>query len=143
MVRDPEQAHDLLQQTFLSVVRARGRYDKGTPFVPWLMTIAANAARSTLRHQKHVTAHAEQERAHGTDAVAPVETDPAMRRRLNEALQALPEQQREVVILHKVNGWSFEEIAQSLGISSGAARIRASRGYERLRALLSEVEEAA
>ncbi|NTX53536.1 RNA polymerase sigma factor, partial [Myxococcus sp. CA039A] len=57
MVRDGPLAEDLLQTTFLSVIRARGRYEPGTRFIPWLMTIAANAARDTLRHRQHVESY--------------------------------------------------------------------------------------
>lgn len=140
MVGDAAQAEDLLQMTFLSVVRSRGRYDEGTPFLPWLMTIAANAARSALRRRKHANAYLEDARASSPRTVAPVETDPSARRELLAALNALPAQQREAVVLHKVQGWSFEEIATALGITSGAARIRAHRGYDKLRELLAKLE---
>ena len=42
-------AGDVLQTTFLSIVRARGRYQRGAPFRPWLYTVAINAARDHLR----------------------------------------------------------------------------------------------
>lgn len=141
MVRDGPLAEDLLQTTFLSVVRARGRYERGTRFVPWLMTIAANAARDALRHQRHVQAYA-QARPPGPSEVAPTAGDPAMRRKLEDALQQLPPDQREAVVLSKVEGWSFEEIAELRGITAGAARVRAHRGSEKLRELLGGLEEA-
>jgi RNA polymerase sigma-70 factor (ECF subfamily) len=65
-----------------------------------------------------------------------------MRKRIEDALQQLPPDQREAVILSKVEGWSFEEIAELRGIRVGAARIRAHRGYEKLRLLLGELGEA-
>jgi RNA polymerase sigma-70 factor (ECF subfamily) len=65
-----------------------------------------------------------------------------MRRRLEDALQQLHPDQREAVILSKVEGWSFEEIASMRGISVVAARVRAHRGYEKLRQLLGGLEEA-
>jgi RNA polymerase sigma-70 factor (ECF subfamily) len=54
----------------------------------------------------------------------------------------LPVPQREAVVLHKVEGWNFDEISAALGISPTAARIRAHRGYERLRELLKDLQEA-
>ena len=141
MVRDGPLAEDLLQTTFLSVIRARGRYEPGTRFAPWLLTIAANAARDALRHRRHVEAYA-QERPVGPDAVQPGVGDPGVRRQLEDALQQLPVEQREAVVLHKVEGWSFEEIATLRGISVGAARLRAHRGYEKLRLLLDGLVEA-
>lgn len=135
MVRDGPLAEDLLQTTFLSVIRARGRYEPGTRFVPWLLTIAANAARDSLRRRRHVEAFSK-ERPVDSAAVVPGVGDPVLRRQLEDALQQLPPDQREAVILSKVEGWSFEEIAALSGISAGAARLRAHRGYEKLRELL-------
>jgi RNA polymerase sigma-70 factor (ECF subfamily) len=141
MVRDGPLAEDLLQTTFLSVIRARGRYEPGTRFAPWLLTIAANAARDALRRRQHVEAYSK-ERDPSPASVPPGVGDPGMRRRLEDALQQLHPDQREAVILSKVEGWSFEEIASMRGISVGAARVRAHRGYEKLRQLLDGLEEA-
>ncbi|RKH41780.1 RNA polymerase sigma factor [Corallococcus sicarius] len=135
MVRDGPLAEDLLQMTFLSVIRARGRYEPGTRFTPWLLTIAANAARDALRHQQHVDSHAHAPPEGLTSVPAP-DGDPVLRRRIEDALQLLPLEQREAVVLSKLEGWSFEEIAQLRGIRAGAARLRAHRGYEKLRELL-------
>jgi RNA polymerase sigma-70 factor (ECF subfamily) len=143
MVRDAPLAEDLLQSTFLSVIRSRGRYERGTRFVPWLMTIAANAARDALRHQRHVAAYsASAEGAADATVVPPADGDPGLRKQLLDALQQLPPDQREAVVLSKVEGWSFEEIAALRGIRPGAARLRAHRGYEKLRALLGGLEGA-
>lgn len=135
MVRDEPLAEDLLQTTFLSVIRARGRFERGTRFAPWLLTIAANAARDALRRRQHAEAAAQQRDGEST-SVEPRVGDPGMRKQLEDALQQLPEDQREAVLLNKVEGWSFEEIASLRGISAGAARVRAHRGYEKLRRLL-------
>jgi RNA polymerase sigma-70 factor (ECF subfamily) len=136
LVRDGALAEDLLQTTFLSVIRSRDRYRRGSPVLPWLLTIAGNAARDSLRRtrlQVEVLAgddpppEPSAEQTHG---------DPAARKRIEAAFQALPELHREAVLMHKVHGLSFEEIGQALGITATAARLRAHRGYERLRTLL-------
>lgn len=139
MVRDAPLAEDLLQTTFLSVIRARGRFEPGTRFSPWLLTIAANAARDSLRRRQHAEALAQRSEPPPT-SVAPSVGDPVMRKHLEDALQSIPEDQREAVLLNKVEGWSFEEIATLRGISVGAARVRAHRGYEKLRRLLEGLE---
>src|SRR5687767_6008995 len=51
LVKSPTSAQDLTQATFLSVVRARGRFQKGARFKPWLYAIATNAARDQLRRK--------------------------------------------------------------------------------------------
>lgn len=142
MVRDERQAEDLLQTTLLSVVRARGRYEPGTRFQPWLMTIAANAARDALRHAKHVEGLTPTGELGERQGATPTLGDPGLRRRLETAFATLPPDQREAVVLSKVEGWSFDEISRSLGITATAARIRAHRGYEKLRRLLADLEEA-
>lgn len=140
MVRDRALVEDLTQLAFLSVVRSRDRYLRGSPVAPWVLSIAANAARDTLR-RKHRSM--EQQTATGEPAEAaidPAQPDPGLRKQLELALQQLPEGQREAVVLHKVQGLSFEQIAAMLGTSAGAVRIRAHRGYEKLKELLAHLE---
>lgn len=138
MVRgDGALADDLLQQTFLSVVRSVDRFQKGGKVWPWLLTIAANAARGNMRRVRQGVEVLGEEAPE--PFVTPAHSDPGARKRINAAFAKLPESQREVVVLHKVEGLSFEEIAQILGITSTAARIRAHRGYEQLKTELGEL----
>ncbi|MBK7860930.1 MAG: RNA polymerase sigma factor [Archangiaceae bacterium] len=140
MVRDDALAEDLMQATFLSVVRSRMRYTQGTAVLPWLFTIAGNAARDALRRVRHADAHARAEAQHEPKS-SEAPADPVLRKHLMAALDGLSAEQREAVVLHKVEGWSFSEIARAAGITETAARIRAHRGYEKLRQLLgSQVE---
>jgi RNA polymerase sigma-70 factor (ECF subfamily) len=138
MVRDQALAEDLLQTTFLSVVRARGRYQPGTAVRSWVFAIAANAGRDALRRRRarredlSTTGASPEGVAPGTPLV-----DPGAARAVEAALMRLPVDQREAVVLHKMQELSFEEIAAALGITVGAAKVRAHRGYERLRVLLA------
>lgn len=145
MVRDPALAEDLLQTTFLSVVRARGRYQPGTAVRSWIFAIAANAGRDALRRRRarHEDLAAEVPADAASHVPAPI-SDPSAARAVQDALMRLPVDQREAVVLHKMQELSFEEIAAALGISAGAAKVRAHRGYVRLRELLAPLglEEA-
>jgi RNA polymerase sigma-70 factor (ECF subfamily) len=67
--------------------------------------------------------------------------DPVLARDIEVAFAALPAGEREAIILHKICGFSFDEIAASLGITATAAKVRAHRGYQRLRLLLAETPE--
>lgn len=139
MVQDRTLADDLLQTTFLSVVRSADRYQRGLKVVPWLLTIAGNAARDTLRRRRlQVEVLQDDEAGVLEPSVEVPQSDPGQRRRIEAAFAQLPAQQRECVLLHKVEGLSFEQIAQMLEITETAARIRAHRGYEKLRQLLGE-----
>ena len=55
---------------------------------------------------------------------------------LQRALDELPEAYREAVVMHQIEGLSFPEIAQAVGSTTGAVKVRAHRGYQKLRAAL-------
>lgn len=151
-VRDRSLAEDLLQTTFLSFVRARGRYLPSAGLRGWLYAIAANASRDALRRRGVRREEILDENAlsgEQSDATAELSTsgelsmrDPNVARAVEEALQKLPADQREAVMLHKLHGLSFPEVATALGTSVGAAKVRAHRGYQRLRILLAAWENA-
>lgn len=137
LVRDRGLADELLQSTFLAVIGANGSFHRGRPVVPWLLTIAGNAARDSLRRSRL------RERALRLRVVdrsiEPSTEDPWLRARLTQAFLALPRRQRECVELHKLAGQSFAQIAEQLHITESAARLRAHRGYAHLRELLADV----
>jgi RNA polymerase sigma-70 factor (ECF subfamily) len=139
MVRDGALADDLLQTTFLSVVRSADRYERGAKVLPWLLTIAGNAARDTLRHKRQQVEMLVEVPPSREPSMTPEHSDPAARKLIEAAFAEMPEQQREAVLMHKLHGLSFDEIARALGISETAARIRAHRGYEKLRHLLEKL----
>jgi RNA polymerase sigma-70 factor (ECF subfamily) len=68
--------------------------------------------------------------------------DPALEKAVRVALAQLPVQQREAIILHRFEGFSFSEIAETLGLTESAVKVRAHRGYVRLRRLLAHLGEA-
>jgi RNA polymerase sigma-70 factor (ECF subfamily) len=143
LVRDPALAEDVLQTAFLSFVRARDRYQPAAGVRAWVFAIAANAGRDALRRRK-----SRREDLIGDEPLSrhpdpAVSSDPVMGHTLEVALAQLPEDQREAVLLHKLQGLSFPEIAAALGTTVGAARLRAHRGYQRLKQLLVNVESAA
>lgn len=121
-------AQDVVQQTFLQLHRARFDFDGSRRFRPWLFTIAFNLQRelSRSRARKPTTSlepdHPSPARAASTD----VED-------VHRALASLPEQTREVITLHWLEGLSFADVAILVGASEGAVKVRAHRGYEALR----------
>lgn len=131
-----DDARDVLQQTFLHVHRARADWDPGRAVRPWIMTIALNCRRELARRQVR---RPEQELAHDpavADRTArPLETSEEVER-LRSALGQLPTAQREVIELHWFAGLPFAQVATSVGASVSAVKVRAHRGYERLRELL-------
>jgi RNA polymerase sigma-70 factor (ECF subfamily) len=133
--RDPALADDLLQDTFLQVHRSRRTYQPGRPVTPWVFAIARHVflmkRRSTgrrLRFEERLAAGAAISDVVRDDATALVEKD-EMRR----ALDRVPADQREALLLHHVQGWSFAEIAARLGIRVNAAKTRAFRGMKKMK----------
>jgi len=141
MLHDQAGAEDTLQATFLSFVRSRGRYEAGTSVRGWLFAIAANAGRDALRRRKARREDLADPDSADVPADAAAAPDPGLARDIEVAFAALPAAEREAIILHKICGFSFEEIAGSLGITATAAKVRAHRGYQRLRLLLGETPE--
>ena len=79
-------------------------------------------------------------------ASVPVEDGPAPRdagleRAVQRALAQLPEGQRIPIVMHRFEGMGFAEIAEALGLTESAVKVRAHRGYARLRELLAALRE--
>ena len=134
-----EEANDLVQQTFLQLHRARADFDPGQKLKPWVFTIAMNLKREYFRKKKRrpersLDADAVPEPAVG--ALGPDRVD--ARRTLARVLDGLPADQREVIELHWFDGLEFPEVAVVVGASVSAVKVRAHRGYVRLRQALGD-----
>jgi RNA polymerase sigma-70 factor (ECF subfamily) len=134
-------AAELLQQTFLQVHQARARYDASRPFATWLFSIAANLRKDELKRRGRSRDEPGQEEAlaaRPAPGPGPEALLLAAERvhHVEEALARLPDSQREVIVLHKLEGLSFPEIAAVLGEEVEAVKGRAFRGYRALRRLL-------
>jgi RNA polymerase sigma-70 factor (ECF subfamily) len=137
MAREKALADDLLQQTFLKVHRARAAYVRGADPLPWIYSIAHRTFIDEARKTKRAVVRVADEEVPDVAAVvddAPV--DPELARAALDALAQLPEQQREAVVLTKLDGKSVAEAAEIAGTTVGAMKVRAHRGYESLRKLL-------
>jgi RNA polymerase sigma-70 factor (ECF subfamily) len=143
MIGDRAAAQDLLQQTFLKVHEARATYVRGANPVPWIYTIAHRTCLDEMRKRKRSRVRLSKDgelgvvpadisgRAEGT---AP-ETGEAAAAAL-AALDRLPENQRQALILTKVHGRSHLEAAMITGTTPGAIKLRAHRAYVTLRQML-------
>lgn len=144
MARDKAVAEDLLQQTFLKVHRARGAYVRGADPLPWIYSIAHRTFIDEVRKGKRAVVRVADDEVPEVPAGLDGESadrrderiDPELAREALDALAQLPEQQREAVVLTKLDGKSVAEAAEIAGTSVGAMKVRAHRGYEALRKLL-------
>jgi RNA polymerase sigma factor (sigma-70 family) len=145
-------ANDLVQTTFLKVHAARATFDTSLSVRPWLFGIAARVRIDELRRR-----YRDAERASDDDLskmVMPVEGGAERwpeanqeAERVRAAVDALPEGQRIVVLLHRFEGLTFAEIAEVLSGTEGAkltevaVRVRAFRALAALRDALSDLVE--
>jgi RNA polymerase sigma-70 factor (ECF subfamily) len=141
MSGDARLAEDLTQQVFLKVYRARAAYQRGMLVAPWVFAIARN---TLIDHRRSVARRPERLSPDG-QLPEPREPAPAIddstHATLYETLEALPESQRQALVLLKVYGLSLAEAAALCGTSSASIKMRVRRAYLRLRDALSrEVE---
>ncbi|MEM9072112.1 MAG: RNA polymerase sigma factor [Myxococcota bacterium] len=136
-LKDDDLARELTQQTFFRLHGARNDFRLDSRLRPWLLTIAMNLVREHWRRKKR--------RKHVDVDVESREAPPVERSRLelqerkellHAALDTLPASQREVVELHWFQDRPYREIAEIVGSSEGAVRVRAHRAYAKLKQIL-------
>lgn len=128
-----QDAEDVLQDVFLGLPTALGRYEPQGKFDRWLNRVAARVALSRVRHRGS--------RAEiGLSESLPVETasigDTLEQIRVGDAVRALPDTLRAVFVLKVVEGYSHAETAATLGISVAASQMRLSRAFRLLQGSL-------
>jgi RNA polymerase sigma-70 factor (ECF subfamily) len=138
-VFDAGSREDVVQNVFLSIHRARHTYRPERPFTPWLFAVARNAitdyTRARGRRQaREVSLELDDVRE---PVAEPVEAEgEALAPELVAALSQLPAAQREAVVMIQLEGLSVAEAAERAGVSAGALKVRAHRGYRAMRATL-------
>ena len=132
-----ELAADLTQQAFLKALLALPKYEpRGLPFRAWLYRIALNEMRMYWRKRKELVmdlSWAEVRELRGEVGVP--ETDEDLQR-LARALSRLPQEKARLIELRYIDGMSFLEVAQVLGIAEDAAKMRVHRVLATLRQYL-------
>jgi RNA polymerase sigma-70 factor (ECF subfamily) len=135
---DSAGVEDVVQNVLLSIHRARHTYQPDRPFGPWMRAIARNAVVDSQR-QRSARVRREQPLSEGEELpdTAPAAPTGDLSSPLRQALDSLPAGQRQAVELIQLRELSVAEAAKQVGITPGALKVRAHRGYRALRALLS------
>ena len=154
-VRDATQAEDLLQETFARVIQRAGDFENRSKFTTWLYTIARNQCIDHARKMKH-RRHASLDGPAGRDSDAPALLDRVaglepdvertassedLRRRIVAAVEALPEEQREVFLMRQTQHLPFGEIAIVVGVSENTIKSRMRYALERLQQSLADYRD--
>jgi len=136
---DEADADDACQEGFLAAIEQIDTCRNPARFGGWLLQIVRNRARNLVRRQAVRAAEPLElhQVAGGASAAAEVERD-ELRERLLAALAALSQVQREVVLLHDLEGWTHEEIAGHLGLAAGTVRSHLHHARRHLRRILNE-----
>jgi RNA polymerase sigma factor (sigma-70 family) len=136
-----DDASDIVQQTFLQLHRARADFEDGARLRPWLFTIALNLKREHFRRRGRRPESALELDGRSDPSTGPADLEKDERSRLlRTALAQLPQNQREVIELHWFEELPMAEIATIVGASVSAVKVRAHRGYEKLRGLVEAME---
>jgi len=145
LTRNPVEAEDLVQETYLRATRAFGRLAPDSNLKGWLFAIMRNIRLNQLRsagsRPEFVELDAENE--HGWDWLDQGAADPyailvrkVEREQLRSAIERLPDHYREVVVLRDIEGFSYQQIAGILQCPAGTVMSRLGRAREQLRQFL-------
>jgi RNA polymerase sigma-70 factor (ECF subfamily) len=158
-LRHRESAADVTQDVFLRVVQNAGEFKHEARFSTWLYTIARNLCVDSLRklsHRRHPSLdqplkEGEDQRTlldgladgHPRASVERSATANEVQHRIIEAVEKLPDEQREVFLLREVANLPFKEIADITGVGENTVKSRMRYALDRLQDALSEFEEYA
>lgn len=150
MLNNPQDAEDVLQETFIKAFRHLKNFDGRSSLSTWLYRIATNEALMFLRRNKHIIIsideplegdELEQEPLQIEDWCCLPEEElisDETRRYLDQAIQVIPESLRIIFLLRDIEGLSTRETAEVLNLSETAVKTRLSRARLRLRNILTE-----
>jgi RNA polymerase sigma-70 factor (ECF subfamily) len=146
LVRQPEDAEDVLQETFVAAYKALPKFKGDSAFGTWLYRIATNFGLMKLRGKKPVFVSLDD---HKDDDLPPLELvdfsanpmkdvlDDEVRAKMEEAISKLPDDMRTVFLLRDVEGLSNSEVAEILDLTVAAVKSRLHRTRLQLRQELS------
>jgi RNA polymerase sigma-70 factor, ECF subfamily len=131
-LNDEAEAEDITQEAFIRIFKAAGTYSPEAKFTTWLYTIVKNLCFNSLRKRRSVHIVSIEEEI--LPEIPAENNDPSeiidrkrLKARVIKAVHALPENMRIAVILHKFHGLQYNEIADILGCSVNAVKLRVHR----------------
>ncbi|MGQ0429612.1 MAG: RNA polymerase sigma factor RpoE [Gammaproteobacteria bacterium] len=149
-VRNPAEAEDIAQEAFIKAYRALPAFRGDSAFYTWLYRIAINTAKNSLVASRRRPVSYDLDLQDGAQVqaqarLADAETPEALalteeiRRTVNEAIEALPDDLRLAIVLRELEGLSYEDIARTMDCPVGTVRSRIFRAREAIDRALREV----
>ncbi len=156
-VGDGTQAEDVLQETFMRVIRSARSYERQAKFTTWLYTIARNLCVDASRRAKHRRVQSLDAAPNGdpdgtplveltSDGKGHAESDSLnheLQERIRAAIDGLPDEQREIFLLRESADLQFNEIARIVGCPENTVKSRMRYALEKLREALAEYRDLA
>jgi RNA polymerase sigma-70 factor (ECF subfamily) len=147
LVRDIEEAHDLAQEVFVRVYQALDRFDPQYRFSTWLFRVAQNAAIDVIRKRRLrlVPLARPDEDGEGTHEIEVAAEGPSALDRMEgaerdakvrDAIEDLPWEYRELIVLRHYGELAYEEIAEAKGMPLGTVKNKLFRARQMLKAML-------
>src|SRR5215813_1354580 len=136
LTRRADRADDLVQETLLRAISKSHLWQTGTDLRAWLFTIMHNHYVNMVRRAVREETTVDIEQMSSSLVAVTDPTSSSQLRELEQSLDRLPGEQREVILLVGLEGMSYETAAQVLGIPVGTVRSRLSRGRDALRRLM-------
>jgi len=150
-VRSTAEAEDIAQEAFIKAYRALPQFRGDSAFYTWLYRIAINTAKNAIASrerspveydldlQDNESSYAAQSRLRDPDTPEGLALTEEIRRTVNAAIEALPEDLRTAIVLRELEGLSYEEIAATMDCPVGTVRSRIFRAREAIDRRLREV----
>jgi RNA polymerase sigma-70 factor, ECF subfamily len=129
------EADDLVQETMVKAISNIRQFDRGTNLRAWLFTILRNTYYTNIRRRRREVEDATGAAA-GSMAVGPAQEWSAAMHSLRQAMDKLPDDQREALILVGAAGMTYEEAAEVCGCALGTIKSRVNRGRNKLLEIL-------
>jgi RNA polymerase sigma-70 factor (ECF subfamily) len=148
MLGGDEEARDATQETFLSAYRNLSKFRGEAKFSSWIYRIALNICNTRLRGRKNAISLEEQYESVGFEIADDVEDlgsgiqQQQVTRYVRRALQALPAEMRQVIVMKEYEGLKFSEIAEILGIPISTVKTRMYTGLHEMRKRLEHLRGA-
>jgi RNA polymerase sigma-70 factor (ECF subfamily) len=138
MTGDESLAEECVQDTFVRVFERLGDFRGDAAVGTWIHAVATSVVLNCLRKVKRLNA-----REVPVEAVGPLggetrRAEPDLKRRLREAIDALPAKLRMVFVMHDIEGYTHDEIGGALGMPVGTSKVQLFRARARLREALAD-----
>jgi RNA polymerase sigma-70 factor (ECF subfamily) len=144
--RSPAAVEDVAQEAFIRVIRGINKFEPGGParLSTWILTVATRTCLNALRgRRREEPLDPDSDAGRADDGASPEQSALAeeRRRRVEQAMGALPEEMRAVLVLRAYHDLDYPEIAAALELEVGTVKSRLSRARAALREALASTEE--